>query len=87
MAAATIALLHFALSWVSFTRSAAINPSGSTPLWRGISEVLAFPLDYLSNALSALDIFPILMIVNSLLWGVVAAFIVIAFARFRALQA
>jgi len=36
-----------------------------------VTKVLAFPLVYLSDASSSIDLFPILMISNSLLWGAV----------------
>ena len=81
--AACIAVLHFALSWIAFSRSAVIKPSEVTSIWRGIAETLAFPLVYLSNVTSALDVFPILMIANSVLWGIVVAVVVMMLTRPR----
>jgi hypothetical protein len=69
---ACIAILHFVASWTAFTRSAVIQPIESTATWQQISKVLAFPMVYLSNVITAIDIFPVLFIANSLLWGAVA---------------
>lgn len=76
-----IALAHFVASWIAFTRSELIRPTEATALWRSVSEILAFPLMYLSDITSVIDLFPILMIANSLLWGGVAYLLAIAALR------
>ena len=70
-AIAVVGILHFCLSWVAFTKSELIKPTEATGMWKSVTRVLAFPLVYLGDAASGIDLFPILMIANSLLWGVV----------------
>lgn len=64
-------VLHFVTSWICFTRSEVIRPDASTPLWRSATEILAFPFLYLQKLNPGFDAFPLLMILNSVLWGMV----------------
>jgi len=68
-----LGVLHFVTSWICFTRSEVIRPDASTPLWRSATEIVAFPLLYLQKLNPGFDAFPLLMILNSVLWGVVLA--------------
>jgi hypothetical protein len=75
-AAAIIAVAHFCLSWVSFMKSELIRPNDATESWKMVTRILAFPLIYLSNVGSTVDLFPVLMIANSLLWGLTIVMVV-----------
>jgi hypothetical protein len=79
-----VAVVHFCLSWVAFMKSELIKPNEATHVWRMASEVLAFPLVYLANSATAIDLFPVLMIANSLLWGGFVALVVRQLARLSA---
>lgn len=68
---AVLATLHFALSWISFTRSEVIRPDASTPTWRLATEILAFPLLWLQKLNPGFDVFAPMMVLNSVLWGAV----------------
>ena len=81
MAMVLVALLHFVGSWVSFTKSELIKPTASTAAWKSATRVLAFPLVYLGDASGTVDLFPMLMIANSVLWGIALVFIVLSAAR------
>jgi hypothetical protein len=66
-----LAVIHFVLSWICFTRSEVIRPDPSTPAWRTATEILAFPLVWIQSLDLWFDAFPLLMFLNSLLWGAV----------------
>jgi hypothetical protein len=68
-----LAVIHFLASWICFTRSEVIRPTESTRVWRVATEVLAFPLVWIQSLDFGFDAFPMLMILNSLLWGSVLA--------------
>lgn len=75
IATSIFAVVHFCISWVAFTKSELIAPNETTEHWKVATRVLAFPLIYASDVMSAVDLFPVMMIANSLLWGaVIAAF-------------
>ena len=76
-----ISAAHFVLSWISFTRSELIRPNESTETWKALTKALAFPLVYFANAEPALDLFPLLMIGNSLLWGAVLSLMLYQIVR------
>ena len=63
------AFIHFSVSWICFTKSAVIRPSPSTDMWRNATEILAFPLVWIQSFDLGFDMFPVLMVLNSLLWG------------------
>ena len=62
-------IVHAVASWVAFSRSEVIRAGSTTETWRGVSELLAFPLLYVANASSTLDLFPLMFVLNSALWG------------------
>lgn len=70
-----IAVGHFCFSWIAFMRSEILEPTAATEQWKLITSVLAFPLIYLSNFPSAIDLFAVLMIGNSLLWAAAIVFV------------
>ena len=79
-----LSLIHFAVTWVSFMRSAVIKADESTSSWRAAAEVLAFPLVYLQGLDVGFDPFPVLLILNSVLWGsIVAAIVVWTIGKWR----
>jgi hypothetical protein len=65
-----LAAIHFGVSWVAFMKSELIRPTAATEYWKFAARVLAFPLIYGSNASGSVDLFPLLMVANSVLWGV-----------------
>lgn len=75
------ALLHFASFTVSYVRSEVIRPASDQPGWQTASEVLSFPLVYMASLPSPLDIFPVAIAANSLLWGTACTALVVAFSR------
>lgn len=68
-----IAVAHFILSWIAFARSEVIKPDSSTDLWLAANKVLSQPLMQRYLLDSAVDLFPLLMILNSLVWGAALA--------------
>lgn len=71
-----VAVVHFCLSWIAFTKSELIHPNEATEYWKVATRVLAFPLVYGGGVTGSVDLFPVLMIANSILWGVVVSLIV-----------
>ena len=72
-----LAVIHFATTWLCFVRSAVIRANESTPHWRAAAEILAFPLVYLQDIDVGFDAFPVLIILNSVLWGSTLAVVVV----------
>lgn len=70
------ALLHYAAFTVSYVRSEVIDPGPDRLRWRIALEILSFPLGYLANVPSAPDFFLVVIVANSILWGVACAAIV-----------
>src|SRR5690606_23430976 len=68
-ASIALALLHFAVFTVSYVQSAVVPSSTQHTALRAVAAVLAFPLVHATNLLSPIDLFPIAVVVNSLLWG------------------
>ena len=64
-----LALLHFAVFTVSYVQSTVVSSSAQHPVLRAVAAVLAFPLVHATNRLSPIDVFPIAVVANSLLWG------------------
>lgn len=70
-ASIALALLHFAVFTVSYVQSAVVPSSAQHTALRAVVAVLAFPLVHVTNLLSPIDLFPIAVVANSLLWGAV----------------
>jgi hypothetical protein len=68
-----LGVVHFVVSWISFTKSEVIRSDASTPAWRTATEIMAFPLVWIQSLDVGFDAFPLLMILNSVLWGAVLA--------------
>jgi hypothetical protein len=75
-------LLHYAIFTVTYVQSAVMHPrvanSGSLPI---TVKVLSFPFGYVAAAGLPIDIFPIMIAANSLLWGVICTAAVIGCLR------
>lgn len=74
-ASVAFALMHYAAFSASYVRSEVIHSGADQGLWQTVSRVLRFPLGYLANAPLHVDIFPIAIAANSLLWGATAALV------------
>jgi hypothetical protein len=71
-----IAILHYAVFSVSYVE-AEVPGAGADPATSGvIKTILSFPLGYLANVRSLAEWFPVIVALNSLLWGVACAMIV-----------
>jgi hypothetical protein len=77
-----LALLHYAIFTVSYVHSEVVH-AGPHPSqgWQAASEVLAFPLGYLVNVPLPVDLFPVAIVVNSLLWGAAGTAAIIGLLR------
>jgi len=78
-----VALIHFVASWIAFTRSSVITATELTPFWRSAAEILAFPLIYLSQTIAGSGTLPLLMVMNSAIWGIAIALVLAAIRRRR----
>jgi hypothetical protein len=76
-----LALLHFAVFTVCYVHSAVIPSSAHDTAPRVVAGILAFPLVYATNLLSPIDIFPMAVIGNSILWGVFCVLLARAIAN------
>lgn len=66
-----LALLHFAVFTVSYVQSTVASSSAQHPVLKAVAAVLAFPLVHATNLVSPIDLFPIAVVANSVLWGAV----------------
>lgn len=72
-ASIALALLHFAVFTVSYVQSVVVHSSKQHTALRTVAAVLAFPLVYVTNLLRPIELFPIPVVANSLLWGAVCS--------------
>jgi hypothetical protein len=63
-------LLHYAIFTVTYVRSVVVHPEVNWTPMQAAARVLSFPLGYLANLGLPIDIFPVMIVVNSLLWGI-----------------
>jgi hypothetical protein len=75
------ALLHYAVFTVSYVRAEVIHPESGHVWSQRAAEIFAFPLVYLAKVPLPIDVFPIAVIANSLLWGIVCTAAVIGARR------
>lgn len=78
-----VALLYYAAFTVSYVRSEVIHPAADHGRWQIALKALSFPLGYLANVPSLVDFFPVVIVVNSLLWGAACAAIIARFSTSR----
>ncbi len=74
-------ILHFFCYLVALSGSVVIFEDKFTVYWRMVSVTLAFPCIYFVNIISVIDIFPFLVIINSLFWGVLITFLLSIFYK------
>jgi hypothetical protein len=67
---ALISFVHFLAEGLCLTRAEAIRPGPDHAIWHAATQVLGFPLLYASDWIGGVDLFPLLMVANSILWGV-----------------
>ena len=73
--------VHFVLNVVAIAKTSVIDRLQPSAKWQAFSEVLSFPLVYLSNRFGVpIDGFALLT-ANSLLWGFAAAFVILTVRR------
>jgi hypothetical protein len=72
-----VCIAYLILSYVAFMRSAVITANETTHLWRSLSDLLAFPMVQILDALGVggSEIIAILL-VNGFIWGVVVALVI-----------
>jgi hypothetical protein len=72
-----VCISYLILNYVAFMRSAVITANETTHVWRSLSNLFAFPMVQILDALGVggSEIAAIL-IVNGLIWGAVVAFFV-----------
>jgi len=79
--AVLFAALHYAVFSVNYVE-AEIPGAGENPAAAGIvTAVLSFPLGYLARLPSLAELFPVIVAVNSLLWGVACAWGILLLVR------
>ena len=76
-----MALVHYAVFTVSFVQSEVVASATPQPASRVLSGVLGFPLAYLAELIPRIDIFPIAVFANSVLWGIGSAAIAMTIKR------
>lgn len=70
------AAMYLVMAFIAFTKSSVIRETQTTPTWRWIAEILAFPAVYLSRWIEAADALVPLMLLNSAIWaGIVTLFV------------
>ena len=71
--AVLFAALHYAVFSVSYVE-AKVPGAGDDPVSSGVvNAVLSFPLGYLARLPSLAEVFPVIVTLNSLLWGIACA--------------
>jgi hypothetical protein len=78
------ALLHYAIFTVTYVQSAVIHSRADSASLRAAVKVLSFPLGYVANVGLPIDVFPITIVANSLLWGAVCTAALIGCLRLAA---
>ena len=73
------AFIHYAVFSVIYVRVEVLHSLPGHGLWWAILGFLGFPLGYLNSFY--VDVFPIAMAANSLLWGVACATAVVGLPR------
>lgn len=71
-----LALLHYAAFTVSYARSHVLPLAEQDEGWRIVAGILSFPFGFLGRLVTAIDLFPVLIAANSLLWGAVLGAVV-----------
>ena len=64
-----VAVAQLALTWASLTYIEAVRPTPHDQLWRALSSVLGFPLLYAADWFGSVDVLPLLIVANAILWG------------------
>ena len=76
-----LALIHYAAFSVSYVRSEVVHSVPDHGLWHTVMLVLGFPFGYLTDGPLHVDIFPIAIAANSLLWGATCTAAIVGFMR------
>jgi len=76
-----LALIHYAAFSVSYVRVEVVHSVPNHELWQTLHVVLGFPFGYLGNGPLHVDVFPIAIAANSLLWGTACTAAVAGFMR------
>jgi hypothetical protein len=74
-AAIGFGLLHFAVFTVSYVQ-AHVDPSAHAAAWGIVAAVLSVPLVAIAQLASHVDIFPLAVYANSILWGIGCAVLI-----------
>lgn len=81
MLALSIATLHLLCSAASLAWSSVIKSSATTPFWRHVFSALSFPLGHAANWLGLPISGLLVWSLNSLLWGVLLAYLILRARR------
>lgn len=79
--AALFAVVHYAMFSVSYVESEIPGAGDNPATAAAMTAVLSFPLGYLARLPSLAELFPVIVALNSLLWGIACAWGVLLLIR------
>jgi hypothetical protein len=75
--ALVIAALHYAIFSVNYVESEIPGAGAHPEVSRIVKAVLSFPLAYLGSLQSLADWFPVIIVMNSILWGLIVSTVIL----------